>query len=179
MVFRRRLVHASYCMFFQWFVRTGCVWPCLLLDGFAIVYKSVQSTPSAIWFCNGLQELFNLHLLLYGFAIVKSTPSAKWFLPWFPFPRGVWSTSAAIWFCNDLQEMFNLQLLLYSIGIVYKSVESTPSAIWFAIVSKRCFIYVCCYMVLQWFTRVFNPRLKGTGLRDWFGFWWHDGKFLA
>jgi hypothetical protein len=70
--------------------------------------------------CNGLQELFNLHLLLYVFAIVKSTPSAKWFLQWFPFIRGV-----------------DLRLLLYGFLMVY----------------KRCLIYVCCYMVLQWFTR--------------------------
>jgi hypothetical protein len=26
--------------------------------------------PAAIWFCNGLQEVFNLHLLPYGFAMV-------------------------------------------------------------------------------------------------------------
>ncbi len=86
-------------LYFQWC--TGGVWPRLLLDGFAIVYKSVQSTLSAaIWFCNGLPEVFHIHLLQYGFAIVKSTPSAKWFLQWFPFPRGVWTTSAVIWFCN-------------------------------------------------------------------------------
>jgi hypothetical protein len=41
--------------------------------------RGVLSTHSALWFCNGLQEMFDPRLLLFGYAIVLKGPKHEIF----------------------------------------------------------------------------------------------------
>ncbi len=120
--------HLLYCIFFQWC--TGGVW----------------STPSALWFCNGFQEVFDSRLLLcYAKVLRRCLIHALCYmfcnslrecliyafcfmvLQW--VTGGVWSTSPTVWLCHSLKEVFTQRLFLYCFETVHKSIWSTSSGL--------------------------------------------------
>ncbi len=86
----------------------------------------VWSTPSAIWFCNGLQEVFDPRLLMYS----------------------------TVWFFDGFQEVFDPRLLLYVFPMMYRRCFIYAFCYMVCNGLQECSIHTFCYVVLQWFTRV-------------------------